>query len=320
MKADPTSPSSVRAAPAFIPGRQISQLTVIDRRGLHCQVIHETPEHIEAPNWSPDGKWLVYNSGGRLFRIHADGSGAAQQIAIDADLHANNDHVLAPDGRTLYFSVRGGHLYAVPWEGGAARRISNAHPAESPLRYFLHGISPDGLTLIYVGITGNPGHSTWGIYTIPAAGGSDLSLLVSEVPMDGPEYSPDGRWIYYNGEDSRRSAGHSQIYRMRPDGSKIEQLTFDERVNWFPHVSPDGTSVAYLSYPSGTLGHPANLPVTIHVMQPNGQGRSDLASLLGGQGTLNVNSWAPHSDQLAYVAYPQHRTNFGLARSSGRRG
>lgn len=305
MNTGPSSRPVVQGAPAFIPGHQVSQLTVIDRQGLHRRVIHESQEHIEAPNWSPDGAWLVYNSGGRLFRMPADGGGSAERIDIGMDLHANNDHVFAPDGRTIFFTASGGHLYAVPWAGGTARRISNVHPAESPLRYFLHGISPDGSTLVHVGITTCPAPERWGIYTIPSTGGSDAALLLSNLPLDGPEYSPDGCWIYYNGEDGTRHAGHSQIYRMRPDGTGIEQLTFDERVNWFPHVSPDGNWVAYLSYPTGTQGHPANLPVTIHVMQREGHGRIDLVSLLGGQGTLNVNSWAPDSERLAYVAYPE---------------
>lgn len=304
-----TSSTPVLGAPAFIPGRQVSQLTVIGRDGGHRKVLHETPVHIEAPNWSPDGAWLLFNSGGRMFKIPSDGTGSVQEIDTDHALLANNDHVLSPDGRTIYFTVRGGHLYAVPWEGGTARRVSNAHPAEAPLRYFVHGISPDGATLVHVGITGFPTPSGWGIYTISAAGGPDVALLRSRVPVDGPEYSPDGRWIYYNGEDPARAPGHAQIYRMRPDGSGIEQLTHDERVNWFPHLSPDGQWVAYLSYPAGTLGHPPNLAVTLRVMQPDGRGAHDVVSLLGGQGTLNVNSWAPDSERLAYVAYPEGGTS-----------
>jgi len=90
---------------------------------------------------------------------------------------------------------------------------------------------------------------------------------------------------------------------MRLDGSGIEQLTRDERVNWFPHISPDGTKVVYISFPATTLGHPADLDVIIRLLGPDGAG-TDLVQLFGGQGTINVPSWSPDSTRFAYVAYP----------------
>ena len=312
-----TGSAELIGTPAFVPGRQVSQLAVIGRDGRNLRVVHESAMHIEAPNWTPDGTWLVFNSGGRLFRTAADGSGSPQLIGTDPALFANNDHVLAPDGRTIYFSVDAGDLYAVEWQGGAARRVSNVHPAEQPLRYYLHGISPDGSTLVYVGIAGSGGPGAYGLYAIPAAGGPDVPLLHWGVPVDGPEYSPDGRWIYFNGEDPSRPAGHAQIYRMRPDGSGTEQLTGDDGVNWFPHPSPDGRWVAFLTYPPGTRGHPANRQVVIRMMRPDGQDIGDVVTLLGGQGTINVNSWASDSERLAFVAYPESGAgNAALLRGS----
>ncbi len=123
-------------------------------------------------------------------------------------------------------------------------------------------------------------------------------------PNDGPEYSPDGAWIYFNSERSAGEPGHSQCFRMRPDATGVEQLTFDERVNWFPHLSPDGQSVVYISFPRGTLGHPADREVIIRFMLPDGSGQRDVVSCFGGQGTINVNSWAPDNKRFAYVAYP----------------
>lgn len=134
-----------------------------------------------------------------------------------------------------------------------------------------------------------------------------MPLLNWGVPVDGPEYSPDGCWISFNAEDRARAAGHAQIYRVRPDGSGPQQLTDDDGVNWFPHPSPDGRWVAFLRYPPGTRGHPANRPVVIRMMRADGQDIGDVVALLGGQGTLNVNSWAPDSERLAFVAYPESR-------------
>jgi Tol biopolymer transport system component len=142
------------------------------------------------------------------------------------------------------------------------------------------------------------------IFTIPAAGGPDTRLTHVAVPNDGPEYSPDGRWIYFNSELAASKPGHAQVFRMRPDGTGVEQLTFDSRVNWFPHFSPDGRHVAYLSYPEGTVGHPPDKHVLLRLMSPNGTEERGLAAFFGGQGTINVNSWAPDSKRLAFVSYP----------------
>ena len=289
--------------PAFVHGRQRSQLRVLDLRSGEQRLVVDTADHLEAPNWSPDGQWLLCNGGGRLLRIAADGRGAPQAVDTEPALDVNNDHVVAPDGRSIYVSENaGGHLYALPWGGGAARRVSNVHPAAGQRRHYLHGISPDGATLVYVGISGSPG--VYGLYAIPAAGGPDTTLLEPGVPVDGPEFSPDGAWVYFNAEDPARAPGHAQLYRMRPDGSGVVQLTHDERVNWFPHPSPDGQWLVCLSYPPGTRGHPANRPVQLRLMGPDGQGARDVATLLGGQGSLNVNSWSPDSSAFAFVSYP----------------
>ena len=281
---------------------QRSDLTVIDLAGK-ADVIFSTSEVIEAPNWSADGQWLVFNAGGRLYRIAATGD-QPEQIDTGSLADLNNDHVLSPDGTTIYVSSDDGLLYAVPFAGGTPRRVSNTHP--TPFHYYLHGISPDGATLSYVAIEQRNGERQVNVFTIPSAGGPDLRLTDLSVPNDGPEYSPDGRWIYFNSELAASRPGHAQIFRMSAaDGSGLEQLTFDSYVNWFPHLSPDGSVVALLSYPQGTTGHPADKDVLLRLMTPEGGELRTLASFFGGQGTINVNSWAPDSQRLAYVAYPR---------------
>jgi Tol biopolymer transport system component len=257
---------------------------------------------IEAPNWTPDGKALIFNAGGEIWRIAADGSEGPARIETGAIRDLNNDHVLSPGGQTVYLSSNDGHLYSVPVTGGEPRRVSNIHT--TPHHYYLHGISPDGATLAYVAVEGPAGQKRINIFTIPAAGGPDTRLTDLSAPHDGPEYSPDGAWIYFNSERASTRAGHAQCFRMRVDGSGVEQLTFDERVNWFPHLSPDGKSIVYISYPEGTLGHPADKDVILRFMHPDGSGQRDIVAFFGGQGTINVNSWAPDSKRFAYVAYP----------------
>ena len=292
------SPAFARRGRALQPG-QLSELTVSNADGTDRTVIFTASEVIEAPNWTPDGQTLVFNAGGELWRIPVTG-GEPRRIDTGDRRDLNNDHVLSPDGATVYVSADDGHLYAVPLAGGAPRRVSNTHA--TPHHYYLHGISPDGLTLAYVAVEAPHGTRRINIFTIPAAGGADTRLTDLDAPHDGPEYSPDGDWIYFNSE--RNSPGHAQCFRMRADGTGVEQLTHDERVNWFPHVAPNGGAVVYLSYPPGTQGHPADKQVILRTMQPDGSGQRDLVALFGGQGTINVNSWAPDSRRFAYVAYP----------------
>jgi TolB protein len=289
-----------RRGRTLLPG-QVSQLIVTDRDRSNSRLLLEADEVLEAPNWTPDGLALIFNAGGELWRIPADGSASPNRIETGTLRDLNNDHVLSPDGATIYFSENNGHLYSVPIGGGEPRRVSNDHP--EPHHYYLHGISPDGATLAYVAVEGTTGSKRSNIFTIPVTGGPDRRLTDVPYPNDGPEYSPDGQWIYFNSERAARVAGHAQCFRMYPDGSHIEQLTFDERVNWFPHVSPDGNWVAYLSFPPGTIGHPPNKDVVLRLMRPDGSGARDVVSFFGGQGTINVNSWAPDSSRFAYVAY-----------------
>jgi len=276
-----------------------SQLTTIGIDGTGERVVYETEDRIEAPNWSLDKKWLIFNSKGQFFRIAAEGRTKPELIPTGSVKGINNDHVLSPDGRTLYFSA-GGHLYAVPSAGGQPRQISNNHAPERKFLYYLHGVSPDEKTLAYVGVEAG---NKYELYTIPAAGGPDTPLAQFGVPSDGPEYSSDGQWIYFNSERDAKLPGHAQCYRMKPDGTVIQQLTHDERVNWFPHVSSDREWVVYISFPAGTKGHPANHDVILRRMKPDGSQQADLIGFNGGQGTINVNSWSPDSRQIAFVRY-----------------
>ncbi len=290
-----------RRGRALQPGQR-SELTIIDVDGSGRRVVFTADEIIEAPNWTPDGKWLVFNAGGELYRISPDGASGPEKIDTGTLADLNNDHVLSPDGELIYVSSDDGHIYELPITGGTPRRVSNAHPHRH--HYYLHGISPDAKALVYTGVNA-VGDNRWGrvnIWTIPVAGGPDTALTDVMVPNDGAEYSPDGQWIWFNSEQG--SPGQAQIFKMRDDGSELTQVTFDERVNWFPHFSRDGQSIVYLSYPPGTQGHPADKDVILRFMNPDGSGTRDVVRFFGGQGTINVNSWAPDNRRFGYVAYP----------------
>ncbi|THG29278.1 TolB family protein [Naasia lichenicola] len=283
---------------------QISRLWIADLSDHDPEVVFESADMlIEAPNWTLDGSALIVNGNGALWRLDLEDR-LLVQIPFEGLPPINNDHVLHPNGEDVFLSAVDGQIYRGSLRGGAVTRVTGDGPPEL---HFLHGVSPDGETLAYVGVEPEGG-DMWAranIFTTPAAGGADRRLTDTESPADGPEYSPDGEWIYFNTEQFGEVSGHAQIARMRPDGSSLEQLTDDDGVNWFPHWAPDGRTAVYLRYPQGTRGHPADLEVELELVEgADWTAPRTRARVFGGQGTINVNSWAPTSDRFAYVEYP----------------
>jgi Tol biopolymer transport system component len=256
------------------------------------RVIYHTTNHIEAPNWSPDGKYLLFNSGGRIYRLPIEG-GRAGIIDTGFAIRCNNDHGISPDGTRLVISdqTRTGKsmIYTLPIGGGEPTLITSRGPS------YWHGWSPDGSTLVYCAER----EGEYDVYAIPAAGGEEKRLTMAKGLDDGPEYSPDGKFIYFNSDRT----GKMQIWRMRADGSQQEPVTNDSFNNWFAHPSPDGKWLVFLTYEPEVTGHPANQPVRLRIMPAAGGVIQELARLFGGQGTINVPSWSPDSRQVAFVSY-----------------
>jgi TolB protein len=256
------------------------------------RAVYHTTNHIEAPNWSRDGKYLVFNSRGRLFRFTLP---AGEPVPIDTGfaIHCNNDHGISPDGTQLVISdqTRTGKslIYTLPIAGGEPKSITALSPS------YWHGWSPDGRTLAYCAER----EGEFDVYTISVHGGEEKRLTTAKGLDDGPEYSPDGKFIYFNSDRT----GTMQIWRMKPDGSDQEQVTKEEFNNWFPHPSPDGKWLAFLTYEKDVSGHPENKPVRLRLRPVAGGPIEELAALFGGQGTINVPSWSPDSRQLAFVSY-----------------
>jgi TolB protein len=283
--------------PRRITGRNvISILETMDVQTGERKVLAQFNYLIEAPNWTSDGKRLIYNSMGLIYSFDL-ATLESKVIQSGYATQCNNDHVLSPDNSHLAVSHHThedsqSRIYVFPLEGGEPVLITPIAPS------YLHGWSPDGSTLSYCAER----NGQYDIYTIPTAGGIETQLTDSPGLDDGPEYSPDGKHIWFN---STRT-GLMQVWRMNADGSEQTQMTFDESNNWFPHMTPDGESVAFLAYRKDDVApgdHPANKDVEIRLMSSKGGESRTLVKLFGGQGTINVNSWSPGSRQLAFVSY-----------------
>jgi Tol biopolymer transport system component len=277
-----------------------SVISIFDLAKNYAQVVMRVDHRVEAPNWSPDGKYLMVNSGGDLFRVALAGRPSLEPIDLGAVHGANNDHGISPDGKTIAISARGpeggSQVYLAGADGSSPKLMTPQAPS------YFHGFSPDGKYFAFVGQR----NDNFDLYRMPVEGGGEERLTTSAGYDDGPDYSPDGRWIYFNSDRS----GSWDIWRIPADGAgaddaKAERITNDDLEDWFPHPSPDGKCIVFLSFPKGTKGHPPNQRVLLRRLALAGGDvkPQTLMRLFGGQGTMNVNSWSPDSTRFAFVRY-----------------
>ena len=273
-----------------------SRLEILEVASGNREIIHTDPQSIQAPNWTPDGNTLIYNRDGLIYTFDLD---KRQPSVLNTGevKNNNNDHVISFDGTMLGLSsgveaLGGSIIYTVPITGGNPKQITPGGPS------YLHGWSPDGKTLVFTGQR----NEAFDIYSIPSDGsGEEVQLTTAESLDDGSEYTPDGEWIYFN---SARE-GSMRIWRMKPDGSQPEALTNDDFHDWFPHVSPDGKQVVFLSFLKEKVDandHPFYQQVYLRMMPIGGGAPRVVAYVYGGQGTINTPSWSPDSKKVAFVS------------------
>ena len=277
-----------------------SRLEILDIADGSRKVIREAPGRFEAPNYLPDGKNLLFNEGGLLYTIPIEG-GAPQKLNTGSINKINNDHMISFDGKMLGISssreglpAGSSMVYVLPLTGGEPALITEGSPS------YLHGWNPNGKELAMVAKRKDA--AIYSLYKVALKDRMETALTAnSSGHVDGPEYSPDGKFIYYNAN----ATGTMQIWRMKPDGSGKEQLTFDEYHNWFPHLSPDGKWMVFISFPPDIDpdAHPSYKDVMLRLMPlTTGGGPKVIACLYGGQGTLNAPSWSPDSKHIAFVS------------------
>jgi TolB protein len=286
-------------APNYTPYRDYigSHLEVMDIQTGHRKILMTVPNSIQAPNWTPDGKTLIYNSSAGLLYKYDLNTGAVSELNTGTAKSNNNDHVLSFDGKMLGISNHMGPkristIFTLPVTGSDKPTQITDDSAHS----YFHSWSPDGKSMIFTGQR----NGIFDIYSVNVATKKETNLTKTPTLDDGPEYTPDGKWIYFN---SVRT-GTMKIWRMKADGSNPEQITFDEYNDWFPHISPDGKWIVYISFPKeiDPTTHPFYHKVYLKLMPLSGGVPKTIAYIFGGQGTINVPSWSPDSKRIAFVS------------------
>jgi TolB protein len=294
------------AAPDFRPYSDYlgATMEILDVHTGELRSILQSNEPFEAPNWTHDGQKLIVNVSGAgpnrgILRTIDLATGEVARLPTGPAVRNNNDHVLSFDGTQLAISNHEGDdwtstIYTLPATGSdSPTQVTKTEWGHS----FLHGWSPDASKLIYTAQR----NDQWDIYQVDIATRTETQLTDNPALDDGSEFTPDGKWIYFN---STRG-GTMDIWRMRPNGADPEPVTDDELNNWFPHPSPDGKWLVFLSY--GTDVEPSDHPyykhVTLRLMPLDGSAPPRvIAYVYGGQGTINVPSWSPDSQRIAFVS------------------
>ncbi len=292
----------IPAAKNFRPYRDYigSHLEVMEVATGHRKILHSAPNSLQAPNWTKDGKHLIYNSEGLLYKYELS-NGTITTLNTGIANQNNNDHVLSFDGKQMAISNHMGEkristLFVLPVTGADKPvQITSVDSGHS----YLHSWSLDGKKLIFTGHR----NKQYDIWSIDIATKKETALTNTPTLDDGPECSPDGKWIYFN---SVRT-GTMKIWRMKPDGSNQEQVTFDEYNDWFPHFSPDGKWIVYVSFPKDIdpTDHPFYKKIYLRLMPVAGGVPKTIAYIYGGQGTINVPSWSPNGKKIAFVSNTQ---------------
>lgn len=275
-----------------------SRLEVMNVETGNRKVLMSSKHSIQAPNWTPDGKTLIYNSNGLLYNYDLD-SGRVSMLNTGFANRNNNDHVLNKEGSMIAISHHNvddngdSSIYYLPISGSDEPvKVTKEGVGAS----YLHGWSPNGKKMIF---TGNR-NGSYNIVEVDVRTGKEEMLTETKSLDDGSEYSPDSKKIYFN---SNRT-GTMQIWRMDKNGKDQEQLTFDDYNDWFPHVSPDGKRMVFISYPSDieSGSHPFYKHCLLRIMPVDGGEPKVIGYVFGGQGTINVPSWSPDGKYIAFVS------------------
>ena len=224
------------------------------------------------PDWSPDGRWVIYssyrNDAMELWLLNAS-TGSAQQLLANGAV--NVEPRFSPDGRRIVFVStqykRRFHLFTADFADGKlsnVQRLTGETRSALPRYYYSpydHEINPvwtrDGRDIIYVS-NRNHIYGTGGFWRVAAnstprdealAGDAGREIHYEETNWKArPDVSPDGGRIVFSSYTGR--PWHN-LWVMPSGGGDAFPLTYGDWDQTYPRWSPDGTRVAFIANRSG---------------------------------------------------------------------
>jgi TolB protein len=215
------------------------------------QLTHANGEGAETPVWSPDGRKVAYaayvaEGNNDVFLMNPDGSG--QKRITHGPGYDGHPHWTA-DGKRLVFnsdrdtpradagwSDRWHDIWSVDSDGGNPVKHTDCR---SVCTY--GSLSPDGRRVLFRKVDATSGLN-WALEAIGKnseiyiadANGTNVRSLAAHPAFDGwPRWSPDGEWVIF-ASNRAGPALTGQLWRVRADGSELQQLT---RGDW-GHAQP----------------------------------------------------------------------------------
>ena len=235
-----------------------------------------------------------------VWTVGRDGRGAAP---LTDSLHHTVSPAWTSDGDGILYvsNIRGGRdLY---YQGVRGNR------AAGPAQRLTTGLKIHGIS---VGGEGRISYSMWntsvGIWSLPFPRSGTASIATGHPITSASEriemvrLSPDGQWLAF---DSDRS-GNMDIYKMRVDGTGIQQLTRNAADDFYPGWSPDGRQIAFHSWRGGNRDS--------YVMSADGSAERIIA---GGPAHEFAGVFSPDGSQIAFFADRTGRQEIYVVPASG---
>ncbi len=241
--------------------QRLSNLWIIDDLGSNHRALTTGTQRHTSPRWSPDGLKIAYlsnSSGKNQVEILWLDNGQSTQITNVQDAPYNI--TWSPDGKWLAFNMR--KKKEQESFGKMPQKPKGADWADAPKYIDKLVYRADGAGYI--------DESYAHIFLLPVEGGTPRQITSDDFNHGAPEWSPDGRTIYFSANrqpDWEYDRRNSEVFSMNIENQELIQLTDRYGPDESPSIAPDGKTIAYLGHDDKKMGYHHN---HLYIMNTDG--------------------------------------------------